>query len=492
MKIEGIIKNKEIDYENLSDFGFRKLKNGYLITNDFGYFHYLKEREFLSFLKGSLKNKKLKKQLEEKGFLKKDLTEMKPLFDRLTKRKSVFNNGPGLHIIVTTKRCNHNCIYCQASAQDMSKDDLDMSIETAKKTVDRIFESPADNLTIEFQGGEPMANWETVKYIVEYGRKKEQKTGKNLSFALITNLTLMTEKRLNFLVDKSVGICTSLDGPKELHNNNRPFAGNGNGYDLTVKWINRYKEKEKEVLEEGTGLPIMNALVTVSAASLNYPKEIINEYLKHSFKGIHLRPLSYLGYSSGSAIKDIGYNVDRFFEFWKKGLEYIIDLNLEGIYFHERETRIILKKIMTAEDPGYTDLMSPCGAVRGQILYNYNGDIYTCDEGRMTGDEAFKIGNLEEDSYEDMVQGDVAQTVFSASTLENTTCDLCVYKPYCGICPVKNYSEHGTLFPKMKSTDWCKLKTSQFDYLFEKLDEEKYRKVFEKWTGSRQVNKSDD
>lgn len=37
------------------------------------------------------------------------------------------------------------------------------------------------------------------------------------------------------------------------------------------------------------------------------------------------------------------------------------------------------------------ELRSPCGATMGQISYYYNGDIYTCDEGRMIS-EAGKRG----------------------------------------------------------------------------------------------------
>jgi hypothetical protein len=73
--------------------------------------------------------------------------------------------------------------------------------------------------------------------------------------------------------------------------------------------------------------------------------------------------------------------------------------------------------------------------------------------------------------------------MLAASCLENTTCDLCVYKPYCGICPIRNYTYYGNLFPQIKSTDWCKIKTAQFDYLFQKMRDIKIRRFFEKWVG---------
>jgi radical SAM protein with 4Fe4S-binding SPASM domain len=142
----------------------------------------------------------------------------------------------------------------------------------------------------------------------------------------------------------------------------------------------------------------------------------------------------------------------------------------------------MLTKILTDRDPGFTDLASPCGAVIGQVLYNYNGDLYTCDEGRMLEDDNnFKLGNVSDTSYEEMVTCDTCKTMISASTLENQSCDLCAYKPYCGVCPVKNYAHHNTLFPQMQNTDWCKVKKTQLNYLFSKLREDDNLEVFKKW-----------
>jgi len=40
-------------------------------------------------------------------------------------------------------------------------------------------------------------------------------------------------------------------------------------------------------------------------------------------------------------------------------------------------------KILTENDPNFLDSRSPCGACIGQVAYNYDGKVYTCDEGRM-------------------------------------------------------------------------------------------------------------
>lgn len=57
----------------------------------------------------------------------------------------------------------------------------------------------------------------------------------------------------------------------------------------------------------------------------------------------------------------------------------------------------MLTKILTNDDPGYVDLMSPAGIGIGALVYNYDGGVYASDEGRMLaemGDETFHLGDV--------------------------------------------------------------------------------------------------
>jgi His-Xaa-Ser system radical SAM maturase HxsB len=373
----------------------------------------------------------------------------------------------------------------------MASKGYDMDLKTAKRAVDMILASPSQVITLEFQGGEPLVNWPVVKFIVEYSRQQNKKLHKILLISLVTNLSLMTQKKFDFLVDNRVSVCTSLDGPAEVHNFNRPFPGK-NSYQLTSNWIKRIKKIEKERQASGKDIYHLSALVTVSKESLKHPREIVDEYRKWGFEGIHLRQLSYLG-AAGEAKNRIGYSAEEFLKFWRKALDYIIDLNLKypkSKRFYERGSRIMLQKIMQEVDPGFTELRSPCGAVTGQMLYNYDGKIYSCDEGRMCGDDTFAVGDLVDLArkgmtpakyYRKIINSQRTKTLLACSTLDNTQCDHCVYKPYCGICPVMNYMIYGDLFPAGPSNDWCKLHSAMFDYLFKKLKNKKAAEVFHQW-----------
>src|SRR5437763_7872959 len=83
-----------------------------------------------------------------------------PLLDVLATKyrtkRSFLEGFTKLHIFVTTLRCEHSCVYCQVSRQTLDRKRFDMSRETADRSLDLMFRSPASHLTLEFQGGEPL------------------------------------------------------------------------------------------------------------------------------------------------------------------------------------------------------------------------------------------------------------------------------------------------------------------------------------------------
>ena len=67
-------------------------------------------------------------------------------------------NFTSLHIFVTTLRCEHSCPYCQVSRANDDRREFDMTEETALRSLDLTFRSPAPAIKIEFQGGESLLN----------------------------------------------------------------------------------------------------------------------------------------------------------------------------------------------------------------------------------------------------------------------------------------------------------------------------------------------
>ncbi|MCX5711914.1 MAG: SPASM domain-containing protein, partial [Candidatus Omnitrophica bacterium] len=256
----------------------------------------------------------------------------------------------------------------------------------------------------------------------------------------------------------------------------------GNSYKNTVNWI---KKIQKKIAKSKAYDYKMNALTTITQFSLPYYKQIVDEFVGLGFDGIHLRPVTPFGLYNESERKRIWPSSSAFLEFYKKALKYIIDLNLKGKNFYERSAKIFLAKILTEEDPNFLDTRSPCGAGIGQLAYNYNGDVYSCDEGRMLaviGDETFKVGNVNRNSASELISNDTVKALCLASFLDNLpVCNDCVYKPYCGVCPVYNYLMEKNIFSRIPQNEKCRIHQGILDYIFIKLKEDKNKEVFLKW-----------
>ena len=133
-----------------------------LITNDFGDYAFLTKEEFLKYATGQVpKGSELYEMLSMRGFI----TDKEPnvfISERvgdLRSLKSYLFTSTALHIFAITNRCNQNCVYCQAKAPNSRLDGV-MDVETGKKAIELAMQSPSKHLTFEFQGGEPLLNFD--------------------------------------------------------------------------------------------------------------------------------------------------------------------------------------------------------------------------------------------------------------------------------------------------------------------------------------------
>jgi len=473
------------DRERVGFFRFKKIDNSYLITNEVGEYVFLAPSEFDNFSAGKISKKSaLYQELYQKHFLKND-QDLEIYAEKYQKKnRHLCSQGPSLHIIVITLRCNHNCSYCQASSKHSDDLTFDMDIETAKKTVDFIFDSPNRDVSIEFQGGEPLMNWPVLKFIVEYAGEKNKNGKKDVSLRLVSNYSLMDKKKAEYLLKNKVTFCTSLDGNEKVHNQNR-FWAKGNSHGVTAKWIKYLLKEYKKHYEYKPA-----ALTTITRFSLPFWKEIIDEYITLGFDSVFLRPLAPLGIAKKGWEK-IGYSPKEFLDFYKKSLDYILDLNLkEKKKFREVGAALIATKILADSTPNFLDHRSPCGAGIGQLLYNYNGDIFTCDEARMLNEDTFRLGNVKKETYSGIMSSQSIKAMCLSSCLDGLACDFCVYKPYCGVCPVVNFAETGNIFAQMPNSSRCMIYKGIFDYLFQKIrDDDKIKELLMTWAGIKPKQK---
>jgi uncharacterized protein len=396
---------------------------------------------------------------------------------RFRSRMAYLREPTPLHIFVVTLRCEHSCPYSQVSRQSTDRSKFDMSEETAGHALNIAFESPSKRIKIEFQGGEPLLNFPLISHVVSATRTQAATVGKAVDFVIASNLALLDDAVLSFCKSNGVLLSTSLDGPADLHNKNRPRPG-GNSHELAARGIRR----AQEVL----GPERIGALMTTTEASLDRVEEIVDEYLRLDLDGIFLRPLSPYGFAvKTKAIRK--YDSKGWLDFYARGLRYILEINRSGRHFPEFYAALILKRMFADRPLGYVDLRSPAGIGLGALVYNYDGKVFASDEGRMLaemGDRTFELGSVAE-SYRSLVFSDkLFDLIGSSLTQCAPQCVDCAYEAHCGADPVYHHATQADPVGMKPLSEFCARQKGVMNLLLEILETSpKDAAILRRWGG---------
>jgi His-Xaa-Ser system radical SAM maturase HxsB len=466
-------------------YRFMRFGKDILLVNEAGEFIFMSENDFVKLRTYQLDIKDETFMNMKNKHIVADTDPTLPIYLLATKyrtKKSFLNDFTALHIFIITLCCNQKCKYCQANSEDEARTDYDMNTETAKKCVDMVFKSPSPAIKIEFQGGEPFLNFETVKFVVQYAKQLNGAYQKNLEFVICTNLLGLNEEILNYLEKHKIWVSTSLDGPRNLHDANRITRKGTGTYDIVSKNI--------QLAQDKLGNDRVSALMVTTRDNVDKLNDVVDEYIKQRFNSIFIRTMHPFG---RAAKVKLGYDVKTFIKNYKKTLDYIIRLNLDGASFSEQYATIILKKILTPFATGFVDLQSPAGTGISCAVYGYNGDVFVSDEARMLskmGDNRFLMGNVHKNSYQEIFNGKVIRETIENSCVETMPlCSECAFQMYCGADPVRNYSVQGDLMGHRLTSEFHQINYLIIRHLMEliKQNDADIMNIFWSWITNRSI-----
>jgi uncharacterized protein len=152
----------------------------------------------------------------------------------------------GLYITIS-QICNLKCKYCSADFGKFGNSDAInyMNKETAKKSVDFLINNIRPNVKnplIAFVGGEPLLNFEILKFIVDYTKKVSNLEPR---YILNTNGTQVTEDIAHWFAKNNIPLRFSIDGNEMMHNKNRVYRNGKGSYCNVMKGLNIYKKYHK-------------------------------------------------------------------------------------------------------------------------------------------------------------------------------------------------------------------------------------------------------
>jgi uncharacterized protein len=165
--------------------------------------------------------------------LAKEREEILSRFDRANSKSRRFSA-----MVVLNLDCNLACGYC---FEEGVRGKQAMSAETADLLVDWIEREQiaiGRTVSIDFYGGEPLLSIDLIRSISVRLKKYCEVNGRQFEFYLVTNGTLLTRTlalELAGLGMKSVKI--TLDGPREIHDQSRPFVSGRGSFDIIVSNI---------------------------------------------------------------------------------------------------------------------------------------------------------------------------------------------------------------------------------------------------------------
>ena len=302
-----------------------------------------------------------------------------------------------------TNKCNMQCDYCYEGKKGISNLSL-QDFEYIKKFIYKAQEQNKDgSIYIKFFGGEPLLNFEFLKYFVENFNED------NVIYSLTTNGLLLTGERLNFLVENNIEIFVSVDGGKEIHNKHRKLKNGVGSWEIVKDNLLKALKKSENISVRMTYTPETVCLLTDS----------INQISKLGVKSIHLCP-------------------DYFSENWDVKSFSILRQKIEEIYRLKQQLPGI--KISTGN---YKDTInkecSKCGGGENTFSISAIGDIYPCTY--VVGIKKFKIGTIYDCEK-------VKWGIYPIDTSLRKLCRGCKYFKVCysGRCIYLNYKMTGDFY----------------------------------------------
>lgn len=151
-----------------------------------------------------------------------------------------------------TQQCNLRCKYCPYSGSYYNRKhgSASMKADTAKKAIDFYIKHSYNKkmLNIGFYGGEPLIQYDLIKELAAYSRIQGE--GKEVSFHMTTNATLLNREIIRFLAENKFKLTISLDGPRELHDKNRESVDGKGSFDKVIENVGIIQTEYPEYLKE--------------------------------------------------------------------------------------------------------------------------------------------------------------------------------------------------------------------------------------------------
>jgi uncharacterized protein len=322
--------------------------------------------------------------------------------------------------------CNLTCSYCFAGQGHYQGEAALMPLSTAKQALDFLVKHSGSrrHLEVDFFGGEPLLNWQTVKDTVAHGRELEKQTGKVFRFTLTTNGVLLDDEVTAFCNQEMHNVVLSLDGRPEVHDHYRKDHQGRGSYHTVVPKFQRFVKLrgDKEYYIRGT----------FTRRNLDFLEDI-RHMADLGFDKLSMEPVV-TAPDSPEALREEDLPV--IFQQYEELAREMLAREKQGKGFQFYHYMLDL-----AHGPCVYKRLSGCGSGTEYLAVTPAGALYPCHQ--FVGDgEAYRLGSLKEG-----ITNRELQEAFQHNTVyEHTACGDCWAKLYCaGGCAANACHAQGSI-----------------------------------------------
>ena len=280
---------------------------------------------------------------------------------------------------------------------------------------------PARTIDVAFMGGEPLLRFKLIKKLVPFAKRRAEQHGKRIHFSMTTNGTLVTDEVVAFWRRWGMGFHTSIDGPPEIQDRNRPTIS-GKGSSRLV---------EKSVPKILSYRPNTTARSTVLPSNAGALFESYRYFRSLGYTDIAFVPGSPDDWDRDSiALYEAEFN--RVADAWVADLRRGEDVSLKGINeFIEGHIRGKRHK-------------HACSAGRGLLLIDIHGDIWPCHRWNKERQSSWQIGSIYKE-FNEAARSTLDQP--DQTVLLEQDCPSCPAQNFCsGGCPAENLEATGSVY----------------------------------------------
>ncbi len=360
--------------------------------------------------------------IDLEGILDKEFEDRE---EAIPKHTNWFQTGIlNMLVINVTNQCNLKCSYCYANYGKFDqKNENDKNID--KETIDDLFTFIKSNQIrrinrVMFFGGEPLIAYKEISIICN--KFKDLFNSKELEeipkYGLVTNLTKCNQEIINLVKNNKIDITASIDGPAEIHNQQRC-----NSYNLV--------EKNYELLKD-------NVVAIEATYTMNHVRrEISIPKLRKILSDKFLIPTNHIDVVPVSGCKKLEVNSIENQDMIKDK-----EINTEDGFIFS-----------AFDNEKQSDLF--CNAGCNRICISINGDIYPCQ--MYVNYPLTKLGNLKDwkiNTYKKILEN------VPSRKRNKENCIDCWARKFCKICPAQSLNDQNTF-----NEEKCKERLVRYDIL---------------------------